>query len=90
MTVKTTLCQHLLRGKFFARLNLDDIVPVSNHDDLLVGDTLGTITINYEWRRFIVATLEPYLENAFDTTEDPDLINSLNQVRAFIADFYSP
>lgn len=84
------MCRIQLRGKFFAKLNLDDIVPMSNHDDLLLGDTLGTITINYEWRRFIVATLEQYLENAFDTIEDPDLINSLNQVRAFIADCYSP
>lgn len=79
-----------LRGNFFAKSDLSELVPLADHDTLLVGDTLTTVTLNYQWRKFLVSAIDAYLDNGFSKLEDPDLIDSLNQARALMEDFYSP
>jgi hypothetical protein len=63
---------------------LSSVLPA--HDDLLTGDTLTSVTVNYRWRGLIVGVLENYLrqDNGDTSLDNQDLLS------AFFEDFYSP
>jgi len=78
-----------MRGSFFARNNLSDFLPLSNHDDLLAGDTLTTLTLNHEWRVFIMATIENLMNDATRKAPDSELDTLESQFLSMFLDFYN-
>lgn len=62
------------RKTFSTVANFLDDLPVSDHDQILAGDTVTNLTLNYEWRRFIAyaiaAKFERYNEAMTDTEQD--------------------
>lgn len=65
-------------------------MPTGAHDAALVGDELTTLTINYEWRRFVgYALLSSFARWRADLSgSEQDTFDPL--FNAFIDDFYSP
>jgi hypothetical protein len=61
---------------------LDSSLP--GHNDVLAGDTLYNIQLNYQWRKILVAALESYFQHgdAGLALDNDDLFNNL------INDFY--
>lgn len=78
-----------MRGRFFAEHNLSDLLPLSNHDDLLAGDTLMTLTLNYEWRTFIMATIENLMNDAIRNAPDTEVDTLESQFLSMFIDFYN-
>jgi len=64
-------------------------LPLPDHDAPIAGDTLTTLTLNYQWRRIIVDAIDRHLEYAFEDAIDPDKIDAIMKARALIADIYS-
>ena len=71
-------------------LNVGQItLPLSDHNVALPGDVLTTISINHEWRRFIVHKVEDMLvRSTWDGTE-AEIDTAIEQVHALISDFYT-
>ena len=83
------LSQRTMRGNFFARNSLADLLPLSDHNALLAGDVLTTVTLNYEWRVFVVSIVEKLLEtNRYELSETE--FSTLDIVYlALLEDFYN-
>lgn len=72
-----------MRGKFFVARNNLYFVGLSGHNDLLAGDSLTTLTLNYEWRRFVGHAIERHIEYvsySLSETETEDLTFLLNDM----------
>lgn len=79
----------IMRKNFFAKPNLLTEYPLPDHNALLVGDALSTLSINYRWRRMITDALSNYLDSLNAENEDPEYIDMHNQFLALIEDLYS-
>ena len=79
----------IMRRNFFAKPNLLSEYPLPDHDTILGGDTLSTLSINYRWRRMIVDALTDYLDGLNINNEDPEYIDLHNQFLALIEDLYN-
>jgi hypothetical protein len=55
------------------------------HDAILSGDTLKSISMNREWRKFIIGAIDQYLANR--ATDDTTLDNQ-DLLSAFYVDLY--
>lgn len=77
-----------LRGNFFAKSDswLESLAVA--HDAIIPGDSLATVSLNFEWRRGIVSILSDVLEQVHDAADDAlyDQIESL--ISAFYTDQY--
>ena len=64
-------------------------VPISAHNEPLVGDTLTTVQFNYEWRRLVAELLWPLTFDGFWTGTDADITDAVSKARAMIEDLYT-
>ena len=64
-------------------------VPISAHNEPLVGDTLTTVQFNYEWRRLIVELLFTMCFDTFWTGAQADIEAAVNNAAAMIEDIYT-
>lgn len=78
-----------MRGNFFVRNDLSDFLPLSNHDELLAGDTLTTLTLNNEWRIFIMAAIESMMNDAIRNAPDNETDTLESQFLSMFIDFYN-
>ena len=78
----------IMLARFFAKHNLNDMLPLSNHDDILAGDSLTVLTLNRDWRMFIMATVERYMNNATGNAPNSELDTLEKQFLAMFIDFY--
>ena len=78
-----------MRGRFFARNDLTARLPLSAHDDNLVGDIRTTVRFNYEWRIFIVSQVEKLLEKNRYLMTEADFDQLENLYLDMLVDFYT-
>ena len=84
-----TSYRRIIRANFFARNDLRDLLPLSIHDQNLVGDTRTTVRLNYEWRVFVVRILEGLMEYNSGVVDDADL-DAFNEVyHNLLVDLYT-
>lgn len=76
-------------ASFFARNNLNDFLPLSDHDDNLTPDVLTDLTLNYEWRLFVIHQLDTIMDTAVAVAPEAEREALTNQFLALFADFYS-
>jgi len=83
------------RGKSFAGTEANLVLPLSDHNEVLSGDALTTLSLNYEWRRVISNALQRYADSIIlpydkDPTNDDDELDAYrNQWQALIDDLYT-
>jgi len=81
------LCQK--RGKSFGA-NADSLpAGLSNHNEGLVGDTLTSLFINYEWRRLLSDALQSYADTIIARLDDSLVDDYRNKFQALLDDFYT-
>jgi microcystin-dependent protein len=56
------------------------------HNQALAGDTLTVLTLNYEWRKFIAAAIDAYLNQSAD---DEQTLDNIDLLYEFYEDLYS-
>lgn len=56
------------------------------HNAALAGDTLTSLTINYQWRKFIAAAIDAYLNQSAD---DEQSLDNFDMLYSFYDDFYN-
>lgn len=65
------------------------MIPNSGHNEALAGDTLYSVSLNYEWRKIIVAAVNQHLDALAATIEDEsDLEDFEVRSGALLEDFY--
>lgn len=72
-----------LRAKFFANSDSLQILALPDHNEALAGDTLTTISFNYQWREIVASALQFYFnhdESALGLDNEDLLNNVLNDL----------
>ena len=65
------------------------MIPDSEHNEILVGDTLYQISLNYEWREVLIPFVIEAINAIAAAIDDPtDLTTFENRANALIEDFY--
>ena len=70
---------------FFANPDALSLLTLPAHDAALTGDTLKSISMNREWRKFIVGSIESYLANR---ASDDLTLDNQELLIAFMNDLY--
>jgi microcystin-dependent protein len=66
------------------------MIPDSDHNEALTGDTLYSVFLNHEWREIVVAAVLRYMvELAADIEDETDLQEFEVRYGALIDDFYN-
>jgi hypothetical protein len=73
----------------FAKSDISELLPLSDHDAILIGDTLSTLALNYQWRLFVIGILTEQLEKTLNDATDDNEWNAVNKVLVMIADWYT-
>lgn len=64
-------------------------LPTTAHNQAILGDTLTSVALNYEWRRFVVAAVASELKRQFAVNDDGTIPDDLeNWLNDLILDFY--
>ena len=64
-------------------------LPTTAHNQEISGDTLTSVSLNYEWRRFVVAAVAKELKRQFSINDDGTMPDNLeNWLNDLILDFY--
>lgn len=66
-----------------------DLIPLGAHDDLVPPDSLSTLQLSQEWRKFIGAVLGEYFDRAVIGVDEADIDDLQATIDAFWGDFYN-
>lgn len=77
-----------MRGKFFAGRDNAFFTTLSAHPALLPPDTLTTIELNYQWRRFISDAIDRHIDYVSYNLTDTEKEDLLEKVNSMLSDFY--
>lgn len=64
-------------------------LPISDHDAALPGDTLTSVTLNFEWRRTLVHLAEFLLDRRIYSGTEAEIDTVVQQAHALISDMYT-
>lgn len=73
----------------FASPSFASLIPLGAHDDLVLPDTLTTVQLSQEWRKFIGAVLKQYFDRAVIGVDELDIDDLHATIDAFWLDFYN-
>lgn len=85
-----TLPQFLAVPSDFSNEALLSELPLGSHDAIIAGDTITTLHLNSEWRKFIAHAIDSYLDIGLlkASQSQLDVIDPL--IHVLFDDFYSP
>lgn len=59
-------------------------------DQVLPGDTVLSLNLNYEWRRILIGAIDDYLVQAADDVPEPLKSELLDEIDVLIGSLYNP
>lgn len=78
-----------LQSNPFAASNIFELLPLSAHNSVIAPDALATISVNHQWREFMIGILIQQLELYLDDASDDDQWQAINQISDMINDWYN-
>lgn len=74
-----TLLRSATGANSFATKDSLNLAPLPPHDEVLSPDTLGTLSLNFEWRKIIVPAILAYyaLDDSEISLDNYDLLMAL-------------